>query len=185
MAIGSRAASRRLNPAAHTIAVVGFMAMLGASLITLIDVFMRWRFNLPIDGWDDLTGLVFAIAILSAFPAGLLQGHNITIRFLGKALGERTTYWLELFGALLTFVFITAIAWQMVVLVFELHESHDTTMTAEIVTWPWWTVAMLTMLYCVPVQAVVLYGQFRRAIEGGGPGGSIDPYDEMSEAQET
>ena len=46
MAIGSRAASRRLNPAAHTIAVVGFMAMLGASLITLIDVFMRWRFNL-------------------------------------------------------------------------------------------------------------------------------------------
>ena len=34
---------------------------------------------------------------------------------------------------------------------------------------------MLIMLFCVPVQAVVLHGHFRRAVEGEGPGGTVDP----------
>ncbi len=89
MSIGSRAASRRLNPWAHWVAVIGFLGLLVASVITLADVAMRFLFSLPIHGWDDLTELVFAIAIVAAFPAGLLQGHNITIRFLGAGLGDR------------------------------------------------------------------------------------------------
>ncbi len=175
MSTDSRAASRRLNPGAHWIAVVGFLGLLVASMITVLDVVMRFFFNQPIEGWDDMTQLVFAIAIVAAFPAGLLQGHNITIRFLGKGLGDRPTYWLELLGALLTFLFIAAMAWQFVVLVGQLRANNDTTMTAEILTWPWWTVATVIVLFCVPVQGVVLYGHFRRAAEGGGPGGTIDP----------
>ena len=184
MSIGSRAASRRLNPWAHWVAVIGFLGLLVASVITLADVAMRFLFSLPIHGWDDLTELVFAIAIVAAFPAGLLQGHNITIRFLGAGLGNRPTHWLELFGALLTFLFIAGMAWQFVVLVFDYHAINDTTMTAEILTWPWWTVAMLIILFCVPIQAVVLHGHFRRAVEGGGPGGMIDPREGSSHGGE-
>ncbi len=184
MSIGSRAASRRLNPAAHWIAVVGFLGLLVASLITLLDVAMRFLFNRPIEGWDDMTALVFAIAIVAAFPAGLLQGHNITIRFLGAGLGARPTRWLELLGALVTFVFIAAMAWQFVVLVGEYRANGDTTMTAEILTWPWWTAATAIMLFCVPIQAVVLYGHFRRAADGGGPGGTIDPGADSSQVRE-
>ncbi len=182
MLIGSRAASRRLNPWAHWIAVIGFLGLLVASVITLADVAMRFLFSQPIEGWDDLTELVFAIAIVAAFPAGLLQGHNITIRFLGAGLGDRPTYWLELLGAVLTFLFIAGIAWQFVVLVVEYRAINDTTMTAEILTWPWWAVAMLIILFCVPIQAVVLHGHFRRAVDGGGPGGTIDPGEDSSHA---
>ena len=174
MPIGSRAASQRLNPWAHWVAVVGFLGLLVASVITLLDVVMRFVFSQPIEGWDDLSELVFAVAIVSAFPAGLLQGHNITIRFLGAGLGNRPTYWLELLGALLTFMFIAGIAWQFIVLVFEYRANNDTTMTAEILTWPWWALATFIILFCVPVQAVVLHGHFKRAVDGGGPGGTID-----------
>ena len=184
MSIGSRAASQKLNPWAHWIAVVGFLGLLVASVITLLDVVMRFFFNQPIEGWDDMTELVFAIVIVAAFPAGLLQGHNITIRFLGAGLGNRPSHWLELFGALLTFLFIAGIAWQFVVLVFEYRANGDTTMTAEILTWPWWTVAMLIVLFCVPIQAVVLHGHFKRAADGGGPGGTLDPGDDSSQARE-
>lgn len=184
MSIGSRAASEKLNPWANWIAVIGFLGLLVASVITLLDVVMRFLFSQPIEGWDDMSELVFAIAIVAAFPAGLLQGHNITIRFLGAGLGTRPTYWLELFGALLTFLFIAGIAWQFVVLVFEYRANGDTTMTAEILTWPWWTVAMLVVAFCVPIQAVVLHGHFKRAVEGGGPGGTIDPVDGSSHAGE-
>ncbi len=181
MALDSRPASRRLNPGAHWIAVAGFLGLLVASLITVADVVMRFFFNQPIEGWDDMTELVFAIAIVAAFPAGLLQGHNITIRFLGAGLGTRPSHWLELLGALLTFLFISAMAWQFVVLVGELQANNDTTMTAEILTWPWWVVATAIMLFCVPIQAVVLHGHFRRAADGGGPGGTIDPGGDRSE----
>ncbi len=184
MSIGSRAASRRLNPSAHWIAVTGFLGLLVASVITLLDVLMRWLFSRPIEGWDDMTALVFAIAIVAAFPAGLLQGHNITIRVLGAGLGAGPTRWLELLGALITFAFISAMAWQFVVLVVEYRANGDTTMTAEIVTWPWWAVATAIVLFCVPIQAVVLYGNYRRAADGGGPGGTIDPGAESSAARE-
>lgn len=175
MSLGSRAASQKLNPWANWIAVIGFLGLLVASVITLLDVVMRFFFSQPIHGWDDMTELVFAIAIVAAFPAGLLQGHNITIRFLGAGLGKRPSHWLELLGASLTLLFIAGIAWQFVVLVFEYQANNDTTMTAEILTWPWWAVAMLVMMFCVPIQAVVWHGHFRRAVEGEGPGGTIDP----------
>ncbi len=184
MSISTRAASQRLNPWARWIAVVGFLGMLVAAFITVLDVVMRWLFNQPIEGWDDMTQLVYAVAIVAAFPAGLLQGHNITIRFLGAGLGTRPSHWLELFGALLTFAFITGIAWQFVVLVGQSRANNDTTMTAEILTWPWWAVATVIILFCVPIQAVVLHGHFRRAADGGGPGGTIDPGGGASQAGE-
>ncbi len=175
MSMDSRPASRRLNPGAHWVAVVGFLGLLVAAFITVLDALLRKLFSKPIEGWDDLTALVFAIVIVAAFPAGLLQGHNITIRFLGAGLGNRSTHWLEVLGALFTVAFISAMAWQFVVLVSELRANNDTTMTAEILTWPWWVVTTAIVLFCVPIQAIVMYGHFRRAIEGGGPGGTVDP----------
>ncbi len=179
------AASHWFDPPTRWIAFLGFFGLLIAAAITVTDALMRGLFSAPLYDWADLNQLVYAIVIVACFPAGLLQGHNITIRFLGSALGTRATNWLEVFGALLTLIFFVFIAWQFVVMTMDLRQTGDTTMTVKYLTWPWWTVAMLIMLYCVPVQAVVLYGNFRRAIEGGGPGGSIDPHDEMSAARET
>jgi TRAP-type transport system small permease protein len=167
--------SQSLDPWTKWAAFIGFLLLIGAAAATLIDVLLRWLFNMPIEGWDDLSHLVFAIVIVACFPAGLLQGHNITIRFLGSGLGKRPSQWLEWFGSLLTFIFFCFMAWQFVVLTFELHESGDTTMTAELITWPWWTIATFLVLACVPVQAIVLIGHTRRAMSGSEPGGTIEP----------
>ena len=175
MTLDSRAASRRLNPWAHWVAVIGFLGLLVAAFVTVLDALLRKLFNQPIEIWDDMTALVYSVVIVAAFPAGLLQGHNITIRFLGKGLGNRQTYWLELLGAALTFALFWGMAWQFVVLVVEYRANNDTTMIAEIVTWPWWLVAAALVIFCVPIQAVVLYGKYRRDVEGGGPGGTVDP----------
>jgi len=167
--------SRSLDPWAKWAAFIGFLLLIGAAVGTLMDVLMRWLFNMPIEGWDDLSQLVFAIVIVACFPAGLLQGHNITIRFLGSGLGRRSSHWLEWFGALLTFIFFCMMAWQFVILTVDLHATGDTTMTAEIFTWPWWTVATILVLCCVPIQAVVLIGHSRRAVSGDEPGGTVVP----------
>ncbi len=48
-------------------------------------------------------------------------------------------------------------------------------MTAELITWPWWTVACILVICCVPVQAIVLIGHTRRALTGEEPGGTLEP----------
>ena len=166
--------SRRLDPWTRWAAFIGLFFLLLAAAVTVADVLMRWLFNAPIDGWDDLSHLVIAVVIVSCFPAGLLQGHNITIRFLGAACGRRASNWLEMFGALLTLIFFFFVAWQFVVMTVDLHETNDTTMTVNIITWPWWTVATLVVIFCVPVQAVVFYGHVVRARAGDGPGGLVE-----------
>ena len=167
------ASSHWFDPPTRWIAFLGFFGLLIAAAITVTDALLRGLFSAPLYDWADLKQLVYAIVIVACFPAGLLQGHNITIRFLGSALGTRATNWLEALGALLTLIFFAFIAWQFVVLTIELQQTNDTTMTVLYITWPWWTVATLIILLCVPIQAIILYGQTLRAVTGKGPGGFV------------
>jgi TRAP-type mannitol/chloroaromatic compound transport system permease small subunit len=169
------ASSLWFDPPTRWFAFLGFFALLVASGVTVVDALMRGLFSAPLYDWADLSQLVYAIVIVSCFPAGLLQGHNITIRFLGSALGSRAAYWLEAFGALLTLIFFVFVAWQFVVMTKDLRQTNDTTMTVQYITWPWWSVATLFIIVCVPIQAVVLYGQLHRAVTGSGPGGFVEP----------
>lgn len=169
------ASSLWFDPPTRWFAFLGFFALLVASAVTVVDAMMRGLFSAPLYDWADLSQLVYAIVIVSCFPAGLLQGHNITIRFLGSALGRSAANWLEAFGALLTLIFFVFVAWQFVVMTIELRQSNDTTMTVQYITWPWWSVATLFIIVCVPIQAVVLYGQLHRAVTGSGPGGFVEP----------
>ena len=167
--------SRWFDPPTRWAAFVGFFALLVAAAITVTDALMRGLLSDPLYGWADMSELVYAIVIVACFPAGLLQGHNITIRFLGSALGRRVTDWLEAFGAALTLIFFLFMAWQFVVLTTELRADNDTTMTVEYLTWPWWAVSTMIVSVCVPIQAVVCYGQLVRALTGAGPGGFVAP----------
>ena len=170
----TRAFSRRFDAVTRWAAFLGFLLLLIVAAATVVDVLMRWLFQSPIEGLDDISHLAFAIIIVACFPAGLLQGHNITIRFLGKAVGDRGGYWLEVLGAALTLFFFAMIAWQLVVHTGQAHSSGDTTMTVEAITWPWWLGATAIVILCVPVQIAVLTGHWQRAATGREPGGTIE-----------
>jgi len=176
---GTFAASRRLDGPTRWVALIGVAALFTAAFLTLFDVLLRWLFSLPIPGVDDATRLLLGLVVVSAFPAGLLQGNNVTIRFLGHGLGRRATNWLEVFGATLTFVFFALLAWQLVVFAGEEFRSGNSTMTVKLLTWPWWTITAALAIACVPVQAVVLAGHLRRALgNAGGPGGVLPATEE-------
>lgn len=166
--------SKALDLPVRRIALIGCAGLIVIAVLTVLDVVLRWLFGLPIEGVDDLTQLGLAVIIAAAFPAGLLQGHNVTIRFLGAGLGQRASYWLEAFGSLLSLIFFVLLFWQIVVLVIEHKTTNYTTMTAQFITWPWWAVASVLLFTCLPVQLVVLLGDIRRAVRGGGPGGTIE-----------
>lgn len=142
--------------ATAAVAVVGVLAMLLASIATLVDVVGRWLFSLPLEGLDDLRGMAFAVVVASCFPAGLAEGHNITVRFLGKVAGRRGVAVIELFAQALTLVAFALLAWRMVAYAAEVSHAGLGTLTYQFPQAPWWwAVAALTCL-CLPVQLVVV-----------------------------
>jgi TRAP-type transport system small permease protein len=163
-----------VEPLTRLSAFLGFCGLLLIAFATLADVLMRWLFNSPIHGVDEVSGLAFAVVIVACFPMVLLSGENITIRFLGMALGRRATYWLEALGALMTLVFFVLLAWQYVILSMETYSSGDTTMTVGVIKWPWWTATTAIVFICVPVQLAVVFGHLVRAMTGEGPGGTVE-----------
>ena len=98
MATETLASSRWFDPSTRWAAFLGFFMLLLSAGVTVTDALMRGFLNAPLYGWADMSQLVYAIVIVACFPAGLLQGHNITIRFLGSGLGPRATHWLEVFA---------------------------------------------------------------------------------------
>ena len=166
---------RLLDPGAwldkftRRVAFVGLIGLLAVAIATMVDVLLRWLFNAPIEGYEDVTQLLFAVIIAACFPAGLIQGRNITIRFLGKGLGPRATLWLEALGAIATFAFFTVVAWQIAAFALEETVKHRFTQTLEMPTAPWWWVVAAILLMCVPVQFVIATGKTASAITGRAP----------------
>lgn len=148
------------------VAFIGLMGLLIVSVVTMVDVLLRWLFSAPIEGYEDITRLLFAIIVASCFPAGLLQGRNITIRFLGKGLGPRATQYLEALGAIATFFFFAVVTWQVTAFALDETVNNRFTQTLEISTGPWWWFVSFLLLMCIPVQFVIAWVKTGAAITG-------------------
>ncbi|HEX7008095.1 MAG TPA: TRAP transporter small permease [Alphaproteobacteria bacterium] len=144
--------------ATRVIALVGLAALLVLSIMIMADVGMRWLFNAPIAGVEDLSRLIVAIAVAASLPAVLASRQNITIRFLGHALGRRAEVLLELFGALFVLAIMAAMAWQIQIYTDELRATRETTWLMAIPVAPFWQVVSALLFLCVPIQFVVIAG---------------------------
>lgn len=141
---------------ARAIAALGVVALVGLALLVMVDVVLRWLFAAPIDGVAEISKLIIAMVVASFFPAALAERQHIAIEFVGKSLGPRAKATLEAFGALVTFGFFAAVAWRFVLYTAELGRSGETTWILGWPIAPWWVVVTVFIVFCVPVQAIVL-----------------------------
>ncbi len=166
----------RLERWTQAIAITGFSCLGLVAVLTFYDGFARF-FGLPrVNGYSDYAQVSYSVVIASCFPALLLRGHNVTIRFLGRALGMRTNAWLETFGALLTLIFFAIIVWQFALLTADYQANHRTTRTIEMPLAPWWWATTALMALTLPVQAYVFITNLAAAISGRG----IDVTDQIA-----
>lgn len=148
------------------VAFIGLLGLLSVAIVIMVDVLLRWIFLAPIMGFEEVASLLYAVVVATCFPAGLIQGHNITIRFLGKGLGPRIELWLESFGTLLTLVFFFLVAWQIGDVAYDEMIHDRTTLTLRMPTAPWWWVVATVLTLCLPVQVMVTVIAFVRAATG-------------------
>ncbi|MCW5749780.1 MAG: TRAP transporter small permease [Alphaproteobacteria bacterium] len=139
-------ASRRLS-------WVAVCVLLLVSLVVTADVTLRWLLDSPVHGLEDLTALAILVAVIACFPAGFALNTNITVRFVGRALGRRGHSMLETFGHLVTLVFALALAWQLWIYAGDL--GNRTTFILQIGIQPAWYATMGFAALAAAMQGLV------------------------------
>ena len=157
------------------IAVAGFLGLLAVAMTTTVDVLLRWIASAPIKGLNDINGLVVAIVIASCLPLVVAERQNISIRFLGDALGTPAGRWLEALGSAALLAFVTLVGWQLLLHTVGLAESGRTTWHLRIPVTPYWAIATGLVLLCVPAQAIALAADVLRAANGAPVARAINP----------
>ena len=156
-----------------SVAFIGGVGIFVIAAAIVVDILMRWLFNAPILGVDDLSIYILAVVISSFFPAGLAGDKFVTIRFLGKALGPRSALWLEVFGALCTLAVFMLFVWKIFFFTVDVTRSGLATIVLQLPQAPWWWIVTAIIAFCVPVQVIVLIKKCREALRG--PAGSPPP----------
>ena len=155
--------------ASRLMALIGFFGLLILALMTTCGILSRWLLNQPIDGVNDVSAIVMAVVIAACLPANLAERQNITVEFLGIAIGRRGKAILDVFGSLVTLVFVALVAWRFIPYTIEITRAHQTTWVLKLPVAPAWWVATLLLMLSVPVQLMILMSDVARAFAPAWP----------------
>ena len=157
---------RRLKGVSRLVALIGFFGLLMLALMTALDVLLRWLFQAPIHGVNDVSSVVMAVVIAACIPANLAMKQNIAVEVLGTLGGTRLRRFLDLTASLFTLVFIVLIAWRFVPYAQGLRETGDRTWVLGWPLWPWWMASSALMIFAALVQTVVTVSDLRAFVLG-------------------
>lgn len=159
----------RCVAATRRIASIGVLGMLVISMITFVDIFLRFVFNSPIDGFNEVVEMTMAVAIAATFPAGVAQRVHINVDFMGKMLSAGVRGWLKVFGNFLLLILFILFAWRIGAHAAEV-QARDQVL--QILEWPvapfFWTISGL-MALAAPVQFIMMMADIRNAVQGRPP----------------
>ncbi|PVH28695.1 TRAP transporter large permease subunit [Pararhodobacter oceanensis] len=112
-----RALLDRLHVISHgiteKIAALGVIGILGIGFVTVLDVLLRFFFNNPIDGLNEITAPLLALGVAACLPAGASGRVNITIDFMQTLVGTLGFAWLRALGSGLLLIFLTVVVWRL------------------------------------------------------------------------
>ncbi len=151
---------------ARTLSLLGILGFVVLALATISDVMLRWLFSAPIDGFAEVARLAVAIMTATFLPAALIERYHISIEFLGKWFGPAWHLAFDIFAAVITLGFFTLMSWQFIGYTKELAAAGETTWIIGIVVAPYWWVVTGFVIFCVPVQLLVLLRVILRAPKG-------------------
>ena len=146
------------------VALCGLTILLLLALFIIGDIVMRWLWDKPYEGVGDISRVLLPIIVTSCFPIGLLEHRHVTIRFLGKTLGQPWEAYLNLFGGILLLLFFSLVAWQFALYTMELQSVGEHTWVIQIPMAPWWWITTCVVASCVPLQALLVFTNFFRDV---------------------
>lgn len=151
---------------AELAAGIGLVGLLLLGVVTMADVALRWFFSAPIYGMSDLVELVTPAIVASCLPAAFAARQNITIRFLGRALGARAGQAVELAGQTVALVIVALIVWEIGKYTANMIRFNQVTWLLKIPVWPTWVLTTVLLAACLPIQLLVVWETLRDLYRG-------------------
>jgi tripartite ATP-independent transporter DctM subunit len=144
-------------------AALGVLGILGVSAVTVFDVLLRWLFNAPIDGLNEITSLLLALGVVACLPAGMAGRVNIVIDYLLDWMPAGLARWLRVTGALLLLIFLFVVTWRLILICLGLIDHAQTTAILQLPL-GWILIAITAVLATsIPVQALVVVDGWLKA----------------------
>lgn len=99
-----------LHRVTRPLAFAGVLGMLAVAGVTVVAVLLRWSGLGGLAAMNEITGMLFAVAIAATLPAATAQRVHLRIDLLGGMMGPRLRRLMDLLGSLLLLLFLTLLA---------------------------------------------------------------------------
>ena len=96
---------------AEALAALGNGLLLLATLVWVVDIVGRQTVGYSVIGLNDITQLLVMGFVSLALPITFLREQNVTVEFIADLLPRRVLSWLRALIALVSTVFVAALAW--------------------------------------------------------------------------
>ena len=159
----------------RAIALIGLALLLLLAIGTVLDVLLRWLFNSPIVGLGDTYSLFMALILASCFPLCIYNRGNVTIRFIGNALGPRARNIFDAFGNLVTLLIFSVMAWQFWLYTDQIALDGESTWVLSWPVSPWWRAVTILIIICAPVTFVTFIQYTKEALRKKNPSDQTIP----------
>jgi tripartite ATP-independent transporter DctM subunit len=157
---------RRMTAITRHIAFAGVLTMLLLAFATIVDVLLRWLFNSPISGFNEILSMGLAIAISATFPAGAAQRVNLTVDFLSRRTSQRSLAWLKVGGAVALLLFYALLSWRIGAYAYQLSDRSAVTVYLNIPMGPVMALVSFFVGVSAFVQFVALIVTIKYALHG-------------------
>jgi tripartite ATP-independent transporter DctM subunit len=160
------ALNRRMVSLTRRIAFAGVLVMLFLAFATVGDVLLRWLFNAPISGFNEILSMGLAVAISATFPAGAAQRVNLTVDFLSARIGPCGLARLKVIGAVALLLFYALLSWRIGSYAADLAGRGAVTLYLNIPMGPVMALVSLFLAISALVQFVALLVAVKYALAG-------------------
>jgi len=94
--------------------------------------------------------------LAACLPHVVATRGNIAVDFLGRRIGPRAQYWLDVFGAFAVFVFFALMAWQYLRYTIDMKSTGEVMAILRWPVWPWWAAVTLFVFITALVALATL-----------------------------
>jgi TRAP-type C4-dicarboxylate transport system permease small subunit len=143
--------------ASGLLGLIGFLAILGVSILTVIDVLLRWLADAPILGVNDIILLVTTVGVSACFASGMAERQHMRVTASGRVIGGRIGHNLfEVIGSLITLGFFGVMVWQFVKRSYNFTIFGDYSTLLHIPVGPFWWAATFAFGVAAIAQFIVV-----------------------------
>lgn len=142
------------------LAMIGLLALIAVSALTVVEAVLRQFFATHINGLSDWLSFCVVLAVSCCFPATIWGKHSITIRVLGQILPWRFRELFESIGQTMLLSCLIIIGWQLYIYTYELWDYGETSDLLLLPKWPVWTAATLIWWLTALIQLYITVRQW-------------------------